>query len=112
MHNPFENIDARLRNIEALLLDLKHPDSPVMNPEADQLFSTSQAADFLKLAKPTVYSMVSRGFLPANKRGSRLYFLRQELIEWVKEGKKKNKADLEDEVEEQLASVKRKRGKR
>lgn len=40
----------------------------------DKLLSVREAAVFLRLTTPTIYSKVSRGELPAMKQGNRLYF--------------------------------------
>ena len=45
-----------------------------------------EAAAFINLAPSTVYKLTSKGDLPHYKRGNRLYFDRQELINWIKEG--------------------------
>ena len=39
----------------------------------DQLFTIEQAAEFLNLTKPTIYSLVSRSEIPVMKRSKRLY---------------------------------------
>lgn len=90
MTNPFELIDARLSNIETLLLDLKHQPQQV-EPTAipDQLLTIQQAAELLHLSVPTLYSKVSKRELPCMKRGKRLYFSQNELVEYVKHGGKK-----------------------
>lgn len=57
--------------------------------EQDRLLTIQQAAEFLNLAVPTLYSYVHNSHIPVSKRGKRLYFSRQELLQWVKEGRKK-----------------------
>jgi hypothetical protein len=79
MNNPFETIDARLSNIENLLLDLKHSNKE-NQPEADQLLTIRQAGELIKLTVPTLYGYVSRNEIPFSKKGKRLYFSKQQLI--------------------------------
>ena len=99
MNNPFETIDARLSNIENLLLDLKHPLKEAGNlPETDQLFTIQQAGEFLNLKVPTLYGLIQRAAIPVCKRGKRLYFSKQELIEWIKAGRKISLAETESEA--------------
>ena len=62
---------------------------PTDQPE--QLLTIQQAAEFLSLTVPTLYSKTSKGELPFMKRGKRLYFSRTELLEYIKEGRKKVK---------------------
>ncbi len=103
MFNPFETIEARLANIENLLLDLKHDAKNTHNlPETDQLLTIQQAADFLKLSVPTIYSLVSRSEIPVSKKGKRLYFSEQELTAWIKGGRKKTLQELSAEADKYL----------
>ena len=44
-----------------------------------------EAAARLGMTKGTIYQYVSRGMIPYLKRGSRLFFLRSELLEWDRE---------------------------
>lgn len=100
-NNPFETLDARLRNIEALLLDIKHPTTPErLEIPVDKPLTIKEAAAFLSLAVPTIYGLVSRGELPYQKRGKRLYFLTSELTDWVKQGRRKTNAELKAEADE------------
>jgi excisionase family DNA binding protein len=95
MNNPFETIDARLSNIENLLLDLKHPLKAQSNlPEPDLLLTIKQAAVLLSLSVSTLYLYVQRAEIPVSKRGKRLYFSQQELTDWVKAGRKKTLAEI------------------
>ena len=108
MNNPFEVIEARLSSIENLILDLKHSPlrvEPTDHPE--QLLSIQQAAEFLSLSVPTLYSKVSKSELPVMKRGKRLYFSRTELMEYIKEGRKKSNAEIEAEAEAYLTDKKK-----
>ena len=108
MNNPFEVIEARLSSIENLILDLKHSPlrvEPTEHPE--QLLSIQQAAEFLSLSVPTLYSKVSKGELPVMKRGKRLYFSRTELMEYIKEGRKKSNAEIEQEAKAYLLNNKK-----
>lgn len=110
MKNPFELIDARLSNIETLLLDIKH--NPKQRPTElpEQPLSIKEAAELLTLSVPTIYSKVSKGELPVMKRGNRLYFSRTELLEYLKAGRKKSNAEIEAEAESYLLKPKNRKG--
>jgi len=75
----------------------------------EQLLTIQQAAEFLSLSVPTLYSKVSRGELPVMKRSKRLYFSRTELMEYIKEGRKKTNAEIEQEAEAYLLNNKKAR---
>ena len=62
--------------------------------QQDQLFSIQEASSFLNLSIPTIYSKVSKGELPVMKRTKRLYFSRLELIQYLKEGKRKSNLEI------------------
>lgn len=77
--------------------------------QPEQLLTVQQAANLLHLTVPTIYSKHSKGELPGVcKRGKRLYFSKQSLIEWVKEGRKKSNAEIEAEAEAYLSNQKKK----
>jgi excisionase family DNA binding protein len=96
-------LDKRLENIERLLTQKSEP-TPAKQP--DQLLTVQQTAEFLSLAVPTVYSMVSRGELPVMKRSKRLYFSQLELTEYLKAGRKKSNAEIASEAAALLSNRK------
>lgn len=108
MNNPFEVIEARLSNIENLILDLKHKPQTIASPEQpEQLLTVQETADLLKLTVPTIYSKVSKGELPVMKRGKRLYFSSAELLDYLKQGRKMSNAQIEQEAEAYLSNNKK-----
>jgi len=64
----------------------------------NQPINIKEAADFLDLAVPTVYSKVSRKEIPVNKQGKRLYFYKSELEEWIRQGRKQTFSELRDSI--------------
>lgn len=78
------------------------PDQP------EQLLTIDEVATLLHLTKPTVYSKVSKNELPGVcKQGKRLYFDRQTIIDWIKQGRKKSNAEIEQEAEAYLLNNKK-----
>ena len=103
MNNPFEVIEARLNSIETLLLDLKHtPQELGEQPETDELLTVQDTAKFLSLSVPTIYTLISRGELPVMKRSKRCYFSKVELINYLKQGRKKSFAETASEADNYL----------
>lgn len=74
---------------------------------SEQLLTIQQASELLNLTVPTMYSKVSKGELPVMKRGKRLYFFRAELMDYIKEGRKKSNAEIEAEAEAYLSNKKK-----
>ena len=80
------------------------------NPTTDQpeqLLTIQEAAEFLSLTVPTMYSKVSKGELPVMKRSKRLYFSRTELLDYLKDGRKKSNAEIEQEAKAYLLNNKK-----
>lgn len=72
----------------------------------DEFLTISQAAILLNLTVPTMYGKVSRGELPVMKRGKRLYFSREQLTNYIKDGKKKSSAEIDAEANAYLSNKK------
>ena len=101
MTNPFETIDARLSNIENLLIDLKHKSKDgAIDSDSDQLLTIQQASELIKLSVPTLYGYVSRNEIPFSKRpnSKRLWFSKKELTAWLSEGRNKTISEINNEV--------------
>lgn len=85
----------KVDSIKDLLLKSK----PAQSPETSDLMTVEQAAIFLSLSVPTIYTKVSRKELPVNKRGKRLYFSKEELCAWIKAGKKATRPESHNNVD-------------
>jgi len=88
MNNPFELLDARLSNIENLLLDIKHnPKNPLSEP--DIWFDLDQLVEYdpERRTKATFYGYISRKAIPFHKKSKKLTFLKSEIDAWLKQGR-------------------------
>lgn len=101
MNNPFETIEARLNNIENLLLDLKHKPAPAPPEKTaqDELLTIQQTAELLNLSVPTIYGLVHRRSIPVMKKTKRLYFSKQSIMDWIKSGRRKSIFEITAEAE-------------
>jgi len=110
MNNPFDAFDERLRNIEALLLEIKN--TPRIGAHVEErIFTTEETAAFLKLTIPTIRALAPN--IPHSKMGKRLYFSQKDLLEWIESGKRKTRSELNAEADNYLSNdrnMKRKRG--
>ena len=75
--------------------------------QPEQLLNVQQAAELLNLSVPTLYGYTQRAEIPVCKRGKRLYFSRQSLFEWIKEGRKKTLAEITSEADNHLVNNKK-----
>ncbi|MGA2406637.1 MAG: helix-turn-helix domain-containing protein [Bacteroidales bacterium] len=95
MNNPFEEINTRLSNIESLLLDIKHkPIDGPSRPDPEEFLTVQETAKFLKLSVPTVYTMIHEKRIPFMKRSKRCYFSKADLVNYLKEGRKKSAGEI------------------
>ena len=60
------------------------------------------ACKVLMKSKPTIYNLCSKGKLTTYKKGKRLYFFEDELINFITEGKKKTLEELNNEIESEM----------
>jgi excisionase family DNA binding protein len=101
MSNPFEEINVRLGNIESLLLDIKHkPAEGPSRPDPEEFFTVQEAAKFLKLSVPTVYTMIHEKRIPFMKAAKRCYFLKDDLINYLKTSRNKSSSEISLEANE------------
>lgn len=87
----------KLETIERLLL--KKSDQQ-LGEQPDKLLTVKEAAAFLSLTIPTIYSKSSRGELPSCKApgSKRLYFSREDLSNIIREGRRKTNSEIEAEA--------------
>ena len=53
-----------------------------------------EACKLIGKAKPTVYTLVRKRILPSYKNGKKLYFFRNELLEWIENGRRKTLEEI------------------
>ncbi|MDD6209826.1 MAG: helix-turn-helix domain-containing protein [Bacteroidales bacterium] len=56
--------------------------------EKHRLIGIDEACRIIQKAKPTVYTLVRKGLLPSCKKGKKLYFYEDELLEWIENGRR------------------------
>lgn len=72
-------------------------------PEEDRFLTIDETAKLIDLAKTSVYGLVHKNKIPYHKKSKRLYFLKSEILDWVKSGKKESKSELENRADEYLS---------
>jgi excisionase family DNA binding protein len=93
-------LTKEVSELKRLLIDKQ--EQPINQPE--QLLTVQEAAQFLNLAVATIYSKVSRKELPFMKRSKRLYFASSELLEYLKQGRVKSNAEIEQKASAYLSN--------
>ncbi|MCH2229849.1 MAG: helix-turn-helix domain-containing protein [Crocinitomicaceae bacterium] len=90
--NAVDRIYTKLESIEKML----KAQSSIEHEDPNKLLNIDEASDFLNLAKPTVYSMVSKGEIPYMKRSRRLYFSKIDLLQYVRQGRVKTNDEIKE----------------
>jgi predicted DNA-binding transcriptional regulator AlpA len=63
-------------------------------PPKEELLTVEDTAKFLRLSVATVYGLSRKRDIPVLKRSKRIYFLRADLIQYLKQGRKKTNAEI------------------
>ena len=92
---------TKLDKIEKLLKSSKNID----RDNEEKLLTIEGAAKLLNLSVATIYTKVCKNEIPVNKQGKRLYFYKDELLDWIKSGRIKTIAEIQQEVELKLNST-------
>ena len=65
-----------------------------MPEQQNEFLNISEASDFLKMAKQTLYGLTSNRQIPFIKKGKKVYFNKSEVIAWLNEGKMKTQSEI------------------
>ena len=105
---PIEDLQTVIIDCVNSCLRNNKQESKTPTDQPEQLLTIDEVATLLHLTKPTVYSKVSKNELPGVcKQGKRLYFDRQTIIDWIKQGRKKSNAEIEQEAKAYLLNKKK-----
>jgi len=111
MELSFDQLPKAVSNLQETVNEIKRllqeKSNPGPQPETDELLTVQDTAKFLSLSVPTVYGLISKGELPVMKRSKRCYFSKIELINYLKQGRKKTNTEVKTEAEKH---INRKRG--
>ncbi len=87
----------KIERMEELLHELQPKEQ-----QENQLLSITEAAEFLKVSVPALYTKVSRQEIPVSKPGKRLYFNKTELKKWILASRRKTILELRTEAAERI----------
>ena len=85
--NDLENL---IRDVVKNALDKSNSEQSIQNPFLD----ISEAANFLKIARQTLYGLTSKRLIPFIKKGKRIYFKQLEIENWLMDGRKDTKEEI------------------
>lgn len=100
----FTYLINEVSEIKGLLLE-KSNEQPT---EIDRWFNLNELCIYHpdKPSRPTVYGWVNAGIIPVHKGGKRLRFLKSEIDNWLKQGKKKSTSEIEQDAKAYLSNKK------
>lgn len=84
--------------LKQALLEVLKEHSVQSERRLPDVLDIKQAAAFLKLQITTLYEKTSQKIIPHFKKGNRLYFQRDELQDWLAQGKVKTAEELRGEA--------------
>ncbi|MDO6604696.1 helix-turn-helix domain-containing protein [Arenibacter palladensis] len=87
---------------EQISKHLKGGIQPSNDTEEDVFLTIEEVALLISLSKFTIYGLVHKNKIPYHKQGKRLYFLKSEILEWIKSGKRRSQTTLEEKANEYL----------
>jgi excisionase family DNA binding protein len=70
--------------------------------QVKELLNIEEACELLSSKKPTLYQKVSRRKIPFLKRSKRLYFKREDFIDYLEKGRVKSISEITEEAENRL----------
>ena len=71
--------------------------------QEDEFLTIDELTKLISLTKPTIYGHVHRNTIPYIKKGKMLRFSKQDILNWLQDGKNKSKRELEARADEYLA---------
>jgi len=104
---PIEELQSIITDCVNSCLQDNQQNEITHSDKEEKFLTIEEAADFLNLKVPTIYSKVSKGELPSMKRGKRRYFSKNELLEYLKAGRQKSNADIEAAADAYFENKKR-----
>ncbi len=100
----FTQLTNEVGEIKRLLLE-KSNEQPT---ETDRWFDLNELCIYHpdKPSKPTVYGWVNVGTIPVHKGGKKLRFLKSEIDNWLRQGRKKTLVEIASEADTYLSTKK------
>lgn len=94
-------VSRQLHRIEERIIKLES----FRKDDQDDFMTVSEVAQFLSLAKQTIYQLVSRNAIPSFKRFGRRYFSRQEIEAWLLKGRSLSPEEADRLIDDQISKT-------
>lgn len=88
----------KVESLESSIQNIKN------TSDKDELLDIEELAEFLGKSKVTVYRLKHDKKIPYIKQGNRIYFLKKDVMEWLKSNRRESKATTLRDVEKMMAA--------
>ena len=90
----FDKLPEAVGYLTEQVIELKRMVPELQPPASDKhvLVEIEDACRIIRKAKPTIYTLVRKGQLPAYKKGKKLYFYEDELLQWIESWRRQMQA--------------------
>ncbi len=102
-----EQLDVVIQNNVRKVLNETATKTERATENHDYPMDIKQAAEYLGVTVPTMYSKVAKCELPHSKRGNKLYFFKSELQNYIKEGRVSTSQEIEAKAQAYLSKNKK-----
>lgn len=89
MTNPFEELNCKIDQLTDLVSELNRK----LDGKEEKPLNIEAAAQYLDIAKQTIYHSTSKKEIPHSKRGKKLYFFKADLDQWLKSHRQQTAQD-------------------
>ena len=97
-----EQLNSLIQNaVRKVISETQQAEQPT---ETDRWFDLNELCQYdpEKRKKPTFYGYVSSNSIPNHKQGKKLIFLKSEIDNWLKQGRRKTNTEIANEAEQYL----------
>ena len=88
------DLKIEVEEMKALLLIKAEP-----QPDNNIPISIKNVAILTGLTVPTLYRYCQQNEIPYQKKGNRLYFFREEIVDWIKTGRQKTLREIKTDTD-------------
>ena len=98
LYSVITTLVQKVESLESSIQDIKN------TSDKDKLLDIEELAEFLGKSKVTVYRLKHDKKIPYIKQGNRIYFLKKDVMEWLKSNRRESKATTLRDVEKMMAA--------
>lgn len=103
MENPFEIILEKLSSIEVQIKELKEQQKKEYR---DELMDIIELGKYINYQKTSIYGLVQQRKIPFIKASGKLHFRKNDIDQWLSEGKRLSKKEITKKANEFVSNHK------